>query len=51
MRQGRVRLDRKKNLFSGRVVRHSNRLLREAVESRSLKVLREKVDVVLRDID
>lgn len=32
-------------------MRHSNRLLREAVESRSLKVLREKVDVVLRDID
>lgn len=32
-------------------MRHSNRLLREAVESQSLKVLREKVDVVLRDID
>ena len=42
--QGRFRLDIKKNLFSGRVVRYCNRL-QEVVE-----VFKKSVDVALRDM-
>jgi len=40
----------RKNYFTKRVVKHWNRLLREAVESPSLEVLKRRVDVALRDV-
>jgi len=44
LKEGRFRLDISKKFFTLRVVRHRNRLHREAVDALSLEVLKARLD-------
>ncbi|KFV93710.1 hypothetical protein N326_03542, partial [Eurypyga helias] len=50
LKAGRFRLDIRKKLFPERVVRHWNRLPREAVDAPSLEVVKARLDEALSNL-
>ncbi|PKU34936.1 hypothetical protein llap_14759 [Limosa lapponica baueri] len=50
LKEGRFRLDTRKKLFPVRVVRHWNRLPREAVDTPSLEVFKARLDGALSNL-
>ncbi|KFR16886.1 hypothetical protein N306_02969, partial [Opisthocomus hoazin] len=50
LKEGRLRLDIRKKFFTMRVVKHWNRLPREAVAAPSQAVFRARLDVALSSL-
>ncbi|KFR09117.1 hypothetical protein N306_11643, partial [Opisthocomus hoazin] len=50
LKDGRFRLDIRKKFITMRVVRHWNRLLREAVDAPSLEVFKARLDGALSNL-
>ncbi|KFO58685.1 hypothetical protein N302_05045, partial [Corvus brachyrhynchos] len=50
LKQGRFRVDIRKKFFTGRVVRHWNRLPKEAVDSPSPAVSKARLDGALSSL-
>ncbi|KFW11880.1 hypothetical protein N326_11974, partial [Eurypyga helias] len=50
LNEGRFRLDIRKKFFTERVVKHWNRLPREAVDAPSLEVFKARLDEALSNL-
>jgi len=50
LKEGRIRLDIRKKFFTMRVVKHWNRLPREAVDASSLEVFKARLDGALSSL-